>query len=247
MTAVGWIGVVAAGWAAWLWVAPAGLARLDPVVRWRLPRWARPVDQAMASSRRWLLGALSAGLVVWYGWGWSSWLVVAAPAIAGAVWVGLGRLEPAAVRRRRTEVLHQLPAVLDLARACLLAGQPLRRGIETVGQAVGGPVADRLELVSHAISVGMSEEQAWLVLAGDPVLGPVARDLARCSAWGTPASDVLAQHSGELRQRSQAERRTSAKAVGVKTVLPLGLCYLPAFLLVGVAPVLAATWTGFFA
>jgi len=167
-------------------------------------------------------------------------VVVAGPLVAVAGWVALGRLEPAGTRQRRVETLYALPQALDLLQTCMAAGQPLRNAVAIVADSMGPPVGPLLDSVTNAISVGMSDAQAWQGLQTDPVIGSVARDLARSAVWGTETSDVLAQHAIDLRRQGRIERLTAAKAVGVKSVLPLSMCYLPAFMLLGVVPAVAA-------
>jgi hypothetical protein len=45
----------------------------------------------------------------------------------------------------------------------------------------------------------------------------------------------------DQRRRSHAEVEARARAVGVKAALPLGVCLLPAFILVGVVPLVAGS------
>jgi len=238
MTVVAWMAVLGAGIAAWLAMPPDPMARLRQVT-WRLPGWAKAAPGAIDSKRRWWIGGAAAAAVVVYGYSITPLVLVLGPVVAVGTWVGLGRLEPSRLRVERLQLLHALPQALDLCQASVAAGQPLRSAVETVARALGPPVAPVFDRVTSAISVGLSEEQAWRVLADDPVIGGVARDLARSAAMGTPMSAVLSDHSAGLRRRSRTERLAAAKAVGVKAVLPLGLCYLPAFILTGVVPVIA--------
>lgn len=48
--------------------------------------------------------------------------------------------------------------------------------------------------------------------------------------------DALNHHARAARQRRQAAWQVAARAVGVRSVLPLMTCFLPAFLLLGVVP-----------
>ena len=242
----GWMAALCAGFAVWMWLPPDGVTRIHPHTTPRLPAWMQAQPEAMESRKRWMIGGvLGLGVVIYF---WDlTWLVVfLGPIVACVAWVVLGRLEPATVRRRRLQTMFALPQALDLIQSCVKTGQPLRLATETVSQVMGPPVSRVLNAVTNAISVGMSDEQAWQILRGDPVAGPLARDLARSAAWGTAITDVLAQHSSDLRRTGAQKRLTSAKSVGVKSVLPLGLCYLPAFVLMGVVPVISAGVSGFF-
>jgi len=240
MISTSWMAVVAAGVTAWVWLPPDGLTRLRRAAPWRLPAWAQPVPGAMDSRKRWWVGGIVGAVVLFYGSGFTWEVMVAAPLIVVGVWVGLGRLEPAAARRRRVQLLEAAPEAFGLVLACVHSGQPLRRAVDTVARAMPPPVLDVLGLVGQAIGVGMSEADAWLVLADDPVLGMAARDLSRSAAWGTGVSDVITEHCARWRRAGKSERMELAKAVGVRGALPLGLCYLPAFVMIGVVPVIAA-------
>lgn len=241
-----WVAAVCAGLAVWVWLPPDATLRLRPGLALGLPNWAKPLPAAMGSRKRWWIGAGVALAVAAYGWSMTGWVLLLTPLIAFGVWVGLGRLEPARVKSKRVEALMCLPQALDLMRTCVGAGQPLRNAVETVAQVMGPPVSDLFQPVTNAVSVGMSDAEAWQVLRSDPVVGHLACDLSRNAAWGTSVTDVLAQHSTDLRRQGMTQRLAAAKAVGVKSVLPLGLCYLPAFVLLGVVPVVAAGLAGFF-
>lgn len=246
MTMVEWLALVSAGFTVWVWLPPDAVLRLTQPLKLRLPKWAEPVPQAMDSKKRWCVAAIIGLFVVGYGWDMTPWVIAVGPLIATAVWIGLGRLEPQGARRRRLETIYALPQALDLVQACVGSGQPLRHAIATVGEAMGPPVSDLFDAVTNAISVGMSDEQAWQVLENNPIVGSLARDLARSTAWGMAITDVLAQHSNDLRRLGKNQRLASAKTVGVKSVLPLGVCYLPAFILIGVVPVIAGGLSQFF-
>ena len=45
--------------------------------------------------------------------------------------------------------------------------------------------------------------------------------------------------AADLAGRARAETEERARAVGVKAAIPLGVCLLPAFVLVGIVPLVA--------
>lgn len=159
----------------------------------------------------------------------------------------LGRLEPAAVRAEREQLLRDLPLALDLLAACLAGGAALPTAAAAVGEAVGGPTGQRLTAVGAALAVGAPAGEAWRGLAGpDPAardgdpLGPAARALGRAADGGAPVAAAVARLATEARADERGRAEQAARRVGVLAVAPLGLCFLPAFVLIGVVPLVIA-------
>lgn len=166
--------------------------------------------------------------------------VAAGVAVALGAWIVIGRAEPAEVRRRRAEVRRDLPHVVELVAATLRAGSDPAAGVALVAEALPGAAADRLAGVAARLSVGLDPVQVWEGLAEDPDLGRLGRALARAQASGSPVVAAVERLADELAQAARAETEERARAVGVKAALPLGLCLLPAFLLVGIVPLVVS-------
>ncbi len=156
----------------------------------------------------------------------------------------LARLEPRADREQRQRLERDLPLLLELLSACLAGGATLPAAAEAVGPAVGGPAGARLSAVAAALAVGTEPAQAWQSLAGaDPArraldpLAPAARALARASDGGAPVAAAVSRLAAEVRAEGRSAAEQAARRVGVLAVAPLGLCFLPAFVLLGVVPV----------
>ncbi len=130
----------------------------------------------------------------------------------------------------------QTPQALDLLAAALGAGLPLRLATVAVVRACPGAVADALSGVLKQIELGVGDVAAWRALATHPQLGPVAADLARSVESGTMLGAGLAMHADEARAQRAAAVEIAARQVGVRSVLPLMLCFIPAFLLLGIVP-----------
>jgi len=90
------------------------------------------------------------------------------------------------------------------------------------------------------VELGVGDAEAWLTLRHHPLWGPAAVDLARSVESGTMMVEVLVHHARDARARRRAAMEIAAKAVGVRSVLPLMTCFLPAFVLVGVIPTVAS-------
>lgn len=218
-----------------------GLARLMAPPAPRLPGWAHPLPGALSSRARWGVSGAAGLALAASGWGSTPWLVGLAPVVMVAGWLALGRMEGGATRRARLAGQADLPYALDLIRLGLGAGQPLRAAVATTIEVMDASsvAVAVLERVSRGLSVGLSDAQAWQTLGDDPVWGGVARDIARASDWGVALTDIFAHHATVARRQLTTDQVRAAKAVGVKAVAPLGLCYLPAFICLGVVPVVA--------
>jgi len=164
-------------------------------------------------------------------WPWLCWPVL----LAGVV-LALGWLEPSAARSRHQRLVLETPQALELLAACLAVGTPPRHACAAVVASFDGPVAEDLHQVLAAVELGVPDAQAWLSLAGHRQLGPAAVDLARSVESGTRMVTALQAHAETARERRRAALQQAARGVGVRSVLPMMTCFIPAFLLLGVVP-----------
>lgn len=149
---------------------------------------------------------------------------------------GLRRLESRTERDRRERLSADLPVAADLLAGCLLAGSTLDDAAESVAAAMGGPLAAELSGVVAAVRLGSDPADAWLALAREPATEPLARTVARAVDSGAPLADAVARLADDQRAERRRTAAAAAERVGVLAVLPLGACFLPAFILLGVLP-----------
>lgn len=187
----------------------------------------------LAAVAVWLALRSVGGLPDAVGW------IAASLILVGGV-VSLGWFEPTSARRRRTQLILDAPQALELLSACLAAGMPLRRATAAVVASFDGPLAEDLGAVQVLINLGVSDVEAWHTLRNHPQLGPAAVDLARSVESGTMMVQALAHHARDARTRRRASLEVAAKAVGVRSVLPLMICFLPSFMLLGIVPTVAS-------
>jgi Flp pilus assembly protein TadB len=161
------------------------------------------------------------------------------PVAGGVCWWVIGRVEPPAARRRRERLAATVPQVVDLMAACLGAGLSPSAALEHVAAAVGAPAAEELAAVSARLRLGVDPATVWRDLARHAQLGGLGRALARAVESGASVADAMQRLSGDLRRTARSDVESRARAVGVKAAVPLGLCLLPAFVLVGVVPLVA--------
>jgi hypothetical protein len=110
--------------------------------------------------------------------------------------------------------------------------------VADVAEVVGAPHDEPMLEVVTACHLGCSDAEAWTGLADDPLWGDVARELARSVDSGSASARILRSHAERARRNRAATLMTRARSVGVMSALPLMCCFLPAFLLVGVVPII---------
>ncbi|MEV3861260.1 type II secretion system F family protein [Streptomyces sp. NPDC050095] len=204
-------------------------------VRTERRSWEVPV-----TARRWVpvAGAVSAGHV----------LVGGVPglllgAVAGAaVWrwwrgrearAGVGADAEAA----RVEAGKQLPLAADLLAACVAAGAGPVEAARAVGESVGGPVGRAMARGAAQVRLGGEPGLAWRELAAIPGAEALVRLLERAGESGAPAAAPVAQIAAECRAERGRRATAVARRAAVVITAPVGLCFLPAFLVIGVLPV----------
>jgi pilus assembly protein TadC len=155
---------------------------------------------------------------------------------AAATWVVLGRTEPAAVRRAREAAERDLPGLVHLLAAALESGCATGEAVRLVCDAYPGPAADLVSAVSPRLALGIDVEAAWRPVLDDARLAVLGRTMVRAHRSGASVGSAVAALADELGRRSRLRIEERARAVGVKAAVPLGLCLLPSFVLLGVVP-----------
>jgi pilus assembly protein TadC len=150
------------------------------------------------------------------------------------------RREPAGVGRDRLAATADLPLGADLLAAALRAGAPVDRAAAAVADALGGPLGDRLARTARSLRLGAGPPEAWAHLSDVPGAGRLVAAAVRSSASGGALAGALGRLADDLRSDRRVAAEAAARRAGVLIVLPLGLCFLPAFLLAGLVPVIVA-------
>ena len=178
-----------------------------------------------------------------------SWaaLLLAAALIAGAdparVRIRAGLLTPAAraVRAVRPGDPLATASSLDVLAACLASGMAVSTAASATAPSAPPPLARVLTRAADLLALGADPATAW----SNPTLpldvhGEALLRLARRSA---SSGTALAQGVAELATQSRHDAADAASAAAERAAVliagPLGLCYLPAFVCLGIVPVIA--------
>jgi tight adherence protein B len=183
---------------------------------------ARSVRIALAgprSSTRVVLALPAFGMLLGWAWGVDSVGVLVASPVG---WVCLGTaVVLVVVAHRWTQRLVASAARTDPVPGLLL-------DVWAVALSGGGAWID-----AGATVDAVFPERAWP--PADRVR--LAQTLALAERAGVPAAGLLRACALDRRADAAAEGLARAERLGVRLVLPLGVCVLPAFVLVGVVPV----------
>jgi len=236
--------------------ARAGAARTS--VRWALlgAAWEVAVESGapLASGLRELAGALRdeaqlrrevgsalAGPVT------SARLVLALPLIAVVFGAAFGFDTVAVLFGNPVGI-----ACVVLGGGLLWAGRRWSRRLVATATSSEAERGLELELVAMAMSGGASVERARAIVRD--ALAPVgttesdASDvdgvIAVAARAGAPVAELLRAEAARRRRTARADGAARAAALGVRLMLPLGACVLPAFVLLGVVPLIVSVVTG---
>ena len=139
---------------------------------------------------------------------------------------------------------HSFPALpaaalVELTACQLDAGLPLAEAVGVLADSSAGRPYPALSRAAAALRLGLSWETAWPHEKTLPQEIHDYRDALEFTATSATASASVLRGQAELVRRAEYRRaERAAEALAVKLVLPLGLCFLPAFMCWGVVPVL---------
>ncbi|MGW1926040.1 type II secretion system F family protein [Streptomyces massasporeus] len=211
--------------------APPVPGRRPREARSGLPRWVgHGVAPLGAAGLGWVLFGVFGGLVA---------------AVLVAVAVGRGAAgRSAAPAGAEDDAVRLLPLAADLLAACASAGAGPGEAAEAVGRSLGGPLGERLTRTAAELRLGGEPAEVWRRFGAIPGAAGLARCMERAGSSGAPAAEAVARHAAALRSARARTAAAGARRAQVLISGPVGLCFLPAFLAVGVAPVVIGLATG---
>ena len=150
---------------------------------------------------------------------------------------GIGK-SPGARSFRTVVPVAEVAGAIDLLALTLRGGVGLVEAMEAVATRVGGPLGLHLQTVAAAGRWGVEDATAWASIP--PAWQPAARALRMAATAGVPPADLLVRAAEDVRRAEQQRLDVATATLGVRIVLPLGLAFLPAFVLTTVVPIVFA-------
>ena len=229
------LAALAAALAAWPVTGTARRRRVRRFSRTAGERWRRPAGSGRrrpmaARTRRWAYAAAAgAAAAVLAGSRWG-------PLLGAAAAVAVERLlrRSAAPTADDGGLVPALPLACDLLAVCLEAGIPPGSAVAAVAKVSPHPLGEVLSRVAGLYRLGAEPARAWA--GAPPPLDGLARAFVRAGGSGSSLGPALRAVSADVRSSSRARTDAAVRRAGVWVLAPLGACFLPAFLCLGVVP-----------
>ncbi|MCV7253825.1 type II secretion system F family protein [Mycolicibacterium fluoranthenivorans] len=171
---------------------------------------------------------------------WSALLLAAALLIGtGPVRSGIRPAEPTPVRPASDPLAAA--SCFDILSACLGAGMATPAAAAAAAALAPAELAERLTRAARLLALGADPGSAWAQAesASDPHGGSLARMARRSAESGAALAQGAAELADQVRSEAGAAAEAAAGRASVLIAGPLGLCFLPAFVCLGVVPVVA--------
>lgn len=132
---------------------------------------------------------------------------------------------------------------LDVLAVCLLAGMAVATAASATAASAPPRLASVLRRAADLLALGADSSIAWSTPTGlspaDGQLDSLLRLARRSSTSGAALADGVAELAVQSRHDAAAAAAAAAERAGVLIAGPLGLCFLPAFVCLGIVPVVA--------
>lgn len=216
--------------------APASVATIGRLVQRVLPGARKlPADLAGRAAVFAMLGAFALG---------SSRhgvrALAGAPLGVYAGWRGAFWLQDRDAKAKALEVDRELPPFLDRLTTCILAGMSVDKALRTTAPGTPGVLGEAAAEGLRALDAGVTRARAYSIIAaraGSEDVRALTATLTRAERYGTSVSSALLAHATQVRARQRARAEAESRTAPVKMVFPLVFCFLPAFVVLTIAPI----------
>ncbi|GAS94791.1 type II secretion system protein [Mycolicibacterium canariasense] len=168
----------------------------------------------------------------------------AALLLAAAVLIGTGPGRAVNIPRapkplRSTADPLAAASCFDVLVACLSAGMSTPAAAAAAAQLAPPGLAQRLIRAGNLVALGADAGTAWdhVPSRADPHGAALARIARRSAESGAALAQGAAELADQVRSAAGAAAEAAAGRASVLIAGPLGVCFLPAFICLGVVPV----------
>ncbi|AZA14549.1 type II secretion system F family protein [Corynebacterium choanae] len=130
-----------------------------------------------------------------------------------------------------------LPSELEIYCACIGAGMTSAAAAGAVAEVSDTHAANPWRLLHSLLELGVEPGGCWQQFATSQGLHTLAQLVETQTIIGARIETQLRAIAQELRATAADECIAQAERAGVMIAIPLGLCFLPAFIVLGLVPV----------
>ncbi len=132
----------------------------------------------------------------------------------------------------------EVAATLDLVALALSTGCGVAEAVGDVARGSPERVSRQLSTVVAGVGWGLGWSRAWALVPD--VWAPARRAMVLAAEAGASPADPLVRAADGLREARSRRLEVNAARLGVRIVLPLGMVFLPAFVMLTVVPLVLA-------
>jgi len=139
--------------------------------------------------------------------------------------------------RSQLSVESELPFFVQILAALIAAGANLLTALEVLTPLLTSDLQRRASRTIDLLKVGASPSMAWQEWKEDPVTCDWVGGLVRAQERGRPIANLLRVSALSLVDQRSRRARMQVSKLGVKLSLPIGICFLPAFIFGAIVPI----------
>lgn len=129
-------------------------------------------------------------------------------------------------------------ADIDLFAQCVRAGLSIEQATKALAQVAEPETAPYWQEIAALLAVGVPADRAWMCAEEVGGLGELARAIVMSGSSGTSIAAACPRIVDRLKSDASAAATAAAERAGVFISIPLAVCFLPAFIVLGLTPVI---------
>ncbi|GAB3307748.1 type II secretion system protein [Epidermidibacterium keratini] len=157
--------------------------------------------------------------------------------VAAAIALLLLRRSASAAAAQAARDQPDLDGALTVAALLLRSGSPPAQAMVDATRVFPIPAAATFAKTQRLIALGHPPVRAWQEAARDSAIRPIASAAVRSSASGAALAEAWSALARQARADRESRAEVRAQRTGIAVLAPLGLCFLPAFVCIGVVPI----------
>jgi pilus assembly protein TadC len=134
-------------------------------------------------------------------------------------------------------IVAELPFFAQILAALIMTGLNLLIALEVVAPLLNSELKRRTTRTIDLLKVGSSPANAWQEWKEDPVTRDWVGGLIRAQERGRPLANLLRVSAASLVDQRARRAQMQVSKLGVKLSLPIGICFLPAFIFGAIVPI----------